>query len=148
MRREVARLAREFGLEVPPPRDILGGVASFRDRLCELGREEDAYRFRAAAFAMLQEIEVRHCGAPVEVPGAARLLDALEERGIAVGIVTRNCRPVSERLLDRFGLRCRCLLTRDDVERTKPDPSHLLAALQSLTHPNARTPERPNALAP
>jgi HAD superfamily hydrolase (TIGR01509 family) len=132
MRREVTRLARDFGLNAPPPRDILTCVAALRDQLLGLGREDDAQRFRSQAFAMLQEIEVAQCSTPVEVPGAARLLEALEERGVAVGVVTRNCRPVSEMLLEAGGLRCRCLLTRDDVNRTKPDPSHLLEALERL----------------
>lgn len=132
MRQEVARLARDFGVRVPAPRDILTGVTEIRDALTEAGNPEAAARFREEAFAALREIEVRQCGAPVEIPGAARLLEALEERGIAVGIVTRNCRPVSEMLLERGGLVSLCLVTRDDVPRTKPDPSHLLTALRVM----------------
>jgi phosphoglycolate phosphatase len=133
MRDEVARLARRFGLDHPPPPDILAGVAAIQERLSELAGPGFAREFRDQAFSMLQEIEVRQCGAPVEIEGAARLLEMLGERGIAVGIVTRNCRPVSEMLIERGRLKCSCLLTRDDVPRTKPDPGHLLAALSMLT---------------
>jgi phosphoglycolate phosphatase len=147
MRAEVARLALSFGLDVPPPRDILGGVAALQQTLREAGRDEEALRFRSEAFAMLQEIEDRQCGTPVEVPGAARLLQLLELRGVAVGVVTRNCRLVSERLLAYGDLRCRCLLTRDDVPRAKPDPGHLLAALALLNDLDATEP-RPTIAAP
>lgn len=132
MRREVARLALSFGLEAAPPRDILTGVADFQARLREVGRDQDAERFRVEAFEMLREIEIEHCGTPVIIEGASQVLRALEERGIRVGVVTRNCRPVAMKLLARGDLKCRCLLTRDDVPRTKPDPSHLLAALRPL----------------
>jgi phosphoglycolate phosphatase len=132
MRCEIAKLARRYDVDTPPPRDILTGVRVIQERLQDLGRHECAFQFRADAFAILQEIEVLQCTSPVEIEGAAELLDFLESRGVAVGIVTRNCRPVSEKLLAHARLNCRCLLTRDDVERTKPDPAHLLAALDAL----------------
>jgi phosphoglycolate phosphatase len=136
MRNEVARLAKRFDVDVPPPRDILTGVAAIVGQLDTLGRPCEALEFRSQAFAMLQEIEVRQCGTPIEIAGAAKLLEALGEKGIPVAVVTRNCRPVSEMLLAHGRLKCRCLLTRDDVLHTKPDPSHLLTALEEI-HPSS-----------
>ena len=65
-------------------------------------------------------------------PGVPELLETLRERGIRVGIVTRNCRAAVEHILNRNSLSYDVLLTRDDVEAVKPDPAHLLAALRLL----------------
>lgn len=56
----------------------------------------------------------------------------LGQRGVAVGIVTRNCRRVATSLLEQFDLPHAALLTRDDVRRTKPHPEHLHSALSQL----------------
>ena len=63
---------------------------------------------------------------------ASALLAWLRARGVAVGIVTRNSRAAVSMLLRRVPLPHDVLLTRDDVPRTKPDPAHLLAALDRL----------------
>jgi len=64
--------------------------------------------------------------------GVPEMLQVLAERGWRVGIVTRNCRPAVERVLAKLPLHHDVLLTRDDVARAKPDPAHLLAALDAL----------------
>jgi phosphoglycolate phosphatase len=64
--------------------------------------------------------------------GVPEMLDELAHRGLGVAIVTRNCRPAVEAILRRTPMRHDVLLTRDDVEHVKPDPRHLLAALDQL----------------
>ncbi len=133
MRREMLALAARYGAPAQNPhQDILGIVESARKWLVAEGKADSAAELRREAFARLQDIEVEHCGNPVKVPGARALLRMLRERGIRVGIVTRNCRLVSERLLQFGDLSYDSLLTRDDVLRTKPDPAHLAAALAAL----------------
>ncbi|HOJ20778.1 MAG TPA: HAD family hydrolase [Armatimonadota bacterium] len=65
-------------------------------------------------------------------PFAAEVLETLSAKGVGVAIVTRNCRRATEAVLARTGLACPVILTRDDVVRYKPDPAHLLAALECL----------------
>ncbi len=134
MRRDMAALTARYG--VPPARleglDILSAVEAAREFLIASGDPGAASELRQQAFARLQEIEEAHCAEPVEIAGARELLLRLRERSIPLGIVTRNCRTVSERLVTRGGLLYDVLLTRDDVARTKPDPAHLLAALEAI----------------
>lgn len=137
MRREMNDLASRYGVNGLEGLDILTTVESARARLVAAGDSDAAARFREDAFARLEEIEVEHCANPVEIEGAAKLLDELRLRGIRVGVVTRNCRSVSERLLSSANLRFDVLLTRDDVPLTKPDPSHLLDALERLGVPDS-----------
>lgn len=134
MKREMLALAARYGVDAEPlaALDILGIVEAAQEGLKAVGRTEEGRRLRREAFALLEAIEVSHCANPVEIPGAAELLARLRAQGVRVGIVTRNCRAVSERLLAAGNLVCDALVTRDDVPRTKPDPGHLLAALQEL----------------
>ncbi|MBM3493611.1 MAG: HAD family hydrolase [Armatimonadetes bacterium] len=134
MRAEMLRLATEYGLcgEDLAELDILAIVGECRSRLARLGRPDEADRFRALAYARLRDIEVAQCADPVEVPGACDVLERLRRAGVRVGIVTRNCRDVAEMLVRHGRLECDALVTRDDVERTKPDPEHLHAALEAM----------------
>lgn len=144
MKQEALAIAARYGVRDADlgGLDILAVVETARERLEAGGRADDGRRLRTEAFARLRDIEVTHCAAPVEIPGAAALLRGLRARGVAVAIVTRNCRPVSEQLVAAGHLDHDVLLTRDDVPRTKPDPEHLRAALRALGQGAEARPER------
>lgn len=128
MRAAVIALAQEYGLPsaaLTAP-DALGLA---RQAAARVARAE---RFLAAVEEALVAIELDALPTATLIPGARELLHALAERGIAVGIVTRNCRQVATRLLARFALPHRVLLARDDVPAVKPDPIHLWLALDRL----------------
>lgn len=134
MREGALSLAESYGLskEDLANRDILEIIEEARSRLADAGRVGEACDFSADAETLLEEIELRHAQSGEMVDGAGELLSALHDAGIKVGIVTRNCRSATELALKRAGLTCDVVVTREDVERTKPDPSHLLAALALL----------------
>ena len=52
--------------------------------------------------------------------------------GIKIGIVTRNSRAGVAISMEKCGIMADALVTRDDVENTKPHPDHILRALDSL----------------
>jgi phosphoglycolate phosphatase len=128
MRRDLLRTVAEAGIDPAglAERDLLSIVAHVRERVPEPGR------FVAAAEAALMAVELECSDQAREVAGASELLLWLQEQGIRVGIVTRNCRAVVERVLERIPLRHGVLLTRTEVTRVKPDPEHLLRALAHL----------------
>src|SRR5436305_3936559 len=135
MRRETLRAAACHGAAVDDlaERDILGIVE------WAAARVQSACDFRAEVEALLQSIELRASCEARAMPGAADLLAWLAERGVPVGIVTRNCGEAARQALDRAGLACPLLLTRADVPRVKPDPLHLLMAAEQLGVPPDRT---------
>jgi phosphoglycolate phosphatase len=143
MKRAVLALAGEYGVDTDgwDGWDPLRIVETARLRLTELGQPGRGESLRRTAFAQLERIEVEQCASPDEVPGASDLLAVLHESGIHVGIVTRNCRVVSERLVLTCRLPCDALLTRDDVPLTKPDPAHLRAALAAIGMREGLAPE-------
>jgi len=65
--------------------------------------------------------------------GALRLLERLEARGVALGLVTRNARANTEETLRRIGcdgfFRPRMILSRDDGP-AKPSPEPILRVLE------------------
>ena len=66
--------------------------------------------------------------------GMADLLESLEQRRIAWGIVTNKPRYLSERLLIALGLQQRCavLVCPEDVRQAKPDPEPMFLAANQL----------------
>ena len=63
MKREMLSMVESVGLEATKLEglDILGVVESARRLIANSGREDDARRFRAGAFARLEEIEIEDC---------------------------------------------------------------------------------------
>lgn len=92
---------------------------------------------REAGWGELERLELEMCSAPELVPDAAPLLSELRRVGVAVGIVTRNCRRVAENLLEQAGLEHDALVAREDAPgRTKPHPEHVREALRLLGGPS------------
>jgi phosphoglycolate phosphatase len=133
---ELAR-AHFVPASVTDGKDILGMVDAAAEAIQERGG--DGLALRRTAFAALEAMEIAGCAHPNLLPGTHELLSGLVNRGLKVGIVTRNCRAVSVRLLARFALPHHLLLTRDDVPKTKPNPEHLWAALEYLGEPPEHT---------
>lgn len=132
MTQAMLRMAEEAGVApyLVEGRDILSIVEAAQNELNRRGQDGEA--FRRDAFAVLEEIEVEGCSRPTLLHGTIECLMELRQRGVAVGIVTRNCRRVATALLARFDVPHTALLTRDDVRRAKPHPEHLHVALTRL----------------
>ncbi len=111
--------------------DILSIVEAAQNELNQRGQDGEA--FRRDAFAVLEEIEVEGASRPALLQGTIECLMGLRDSGVAVGIVTRNCRRVATNLLARFDVPHAALLTRDDVRRAKPHPEHLHSAFTLLS---------------
>lgn len=132
MRRDVEAILPRYGLAA----DEL--TARYTLELVEeaagilAGRDGNVAAFRAEAQAAITAIEMAAAETAEVQPGASHLLTWLRERGIKVAIVTRNCRAAVERILQRHDLPHDVLVTRDDVARVKPQPEHLLTAMQRL----------------
>ncbi|HHX44303.1 MAG TPA: HAD-IA family hydrolase [Chloroflexi bacterium] len=91
--------------------------------------------FAEEAHAVVTAVELAAAEGAEPFAGVPELLLWLRDAGYRVGIVTRNCRLAVERVLARRPLARDVLLTRDDVARVKPDPEHLLVALERLGVP-------------
>ncbi len=106
------------------------GVIEQIDRTAKLLGDKGP-AFREPAEKAVARIEVAFTERASLVPGAAEALADLRRSGVAVGLLTRNCRAASAIVLRRLE-DYDVLLTRDDVPLAKPDPDHVLRTLAAL----------------
>lgn len=92
----------------------------------------DREAFLAGANDILEQIEVQACATGHPFPGVPEALASLAAAGLRVAVITRNCSRAVGAFIRRHPLPIDVLLTRDDVPRVKPDPDHLVRALQHL----------------
>lgn len=135
MRRGIRELIRDgrAGIEVEGlPHDVLGLVREGALRVESLDGPVGRRAFEAACARLILEEELRAAEGAEAAPGARELLAALDARGIAIAICTRNARAIVERLTTKLGIAYRVLVAREDTARPKPAPMHLRRALVQL----------------
>lgn len=131
MKREMTELALSLGLrpEDLDGLDILGIAKAAASSASASDNREAIY---SHAMRILEEIELRHARDTIPVPYAAESISILRERGIGIGIVTRNCRTASELSLQIVGITPDVMICREDSQNHKPHPEPLLIALDKL----------------
>lgn len=139
MRRRVLALLPQYG---DPPVQADGKyileVIEEAARWMEARDAAMAAAFRAAAEQVLLELELDSARRGGLIAGVPECLTALHRAGRKIGVITRNCRAAVQIVLERQPVPCDLLLTRDDVDRVKPDPAHPRAALARLGVPPER----------
>jgi pyrophosphatase PpaX len=94
---------------------------------------ENYGKFRNRLYDLLEEMEVKAAGETLH-PGVLDTLQKLKERQLRIGLVTNNSRKGANLTLEHLGLSgfFHTVVTRDDCEEMKPDPSPLNKALKEL----------------
>jgi phosphoglycolate phosphatase len=96
------------------------------------GQPERRAQYETEAAQVIEDVEMLTCPLAHPFPGTVEALARLRACGFRLGIITRNCRRAVGSVLERYHFPHEVLLTRDDVDRVKPDAAHLLAALERL----------------
>ncbi|HEU6437381.1 MAG TPA: HAD family hydrolase [Nitratidesulfovibrio sp.] len=122
---------------VPAPPDrpdlpVMEWIAHVTALLEVHGRPADAAALHADAHAAIRRVEVEAAARGSLFPFTRPMLAGLAAIDVSVAIVTRNCPEAVRAVFPDVDALCPCLLTRDDVPRVKPDPDHLLRALDAL----------------
>jgi phosphoglycolate phosphatase len=131
MKQDVLSLGIKYGVSPNPELYVL---ESIDDIFNQLSQEDVSLseRFRKQAKQILVDIEMDALPNSKAFDKADETLKQLKDRGIKVGIVTRNCRTAVLKSSEKAGFVYDILLTRDDVKKVKPDPQHLWDALNLL----------------
>lgn len=134
MRAQVYEIVACYGVEVDARRQGLFVLELIADVTAELKRRSpgQAARFEAQANTAIEAIELEAAQRAELFPGVPELLAWLRERGLKLGIITRNCRAAAGAVLQSLEPLMGVVLTRDDVPAVKPDPLHLRRALETL----------------
>lgn len=131
MRQDVLSLGVEYGVSPKSDIYVLEAIDEIFNTL--LAKDEIlASKFKKKAEQILIDIELDAVPTSICYPNADKTLEILKNKGIKVGIVTRNCRLAVLKTSEKAGFIYDVLLTRDDVQKVKPDPQHLWDALNLL----------------
>lgn len=132
MKEEVRLLAAEFLARVEaPPLRVLEWLEVLRE---EVGRRDPAQLadFVDRAEALLRDMEIEAARQGALFPFTRPMLEDLRRQGIEAAVITRNCDAAVRIVFPDVDAYCGVLLARDHVPRVKPDPDHLLRALERL----------------
>ena len=91
-----------------------------------------AERFYQESHDILHEVEMKAAGKGRLIPGAVGTLKGLREKGIKVGIITRNCEDAVRRVFPEIDDFCDIFVSRNSVKKVKPHPDHLTRVMNSL----------------
>ncbi|MFO7188459.1 MAG: phosphoglycolate phosphatase [Pseudomonadota bacterium] len=99
-----------------------------------LGIEPDHPEYEPLKNRFLELYEAAICERTVLFEGVPALLDELDRRAVAWGVVTNKHQRFTEPLLRALGLyeRCRCVVCGDTAARPKPHPDPLLHAARLI----------------
>jgi HAD superfamily hydrolase (TIGR01509 family) len=94
----------------------------------------DWEKLRIEAETHLEQSELAAASQAIPIDGAEEILNLLREKSMKIGVITRNNRKVVMQVLKKSGLAryVDVVLARDDVERVKPHPTHVLTAIENL----------------
>ncbi len=91
-----------------------------------------AETFYQQSHDILHEIEMRAAEKGRLIPEVVETLKGLREKGVKVGIVTRNCEEAVRKIFPNINDFCDVLVSRNSVKKVKPHPDHLTHVMKSL----------------
>jgi phosphoglycolate phosphatase len=92
----------------------------------------DAETFYREAHDILHQVEMKAAGKGRLIHGAAGTLRRLREKGVKVGIITRNCEDAVRKVFPDINEFCDVFVSRNSVKKVKPHPDHLTYVIKSL----------------
>jgi phosphoglycolate phosphatase len=133
MKEKILNLIEEYGIARDSLRE--GYILEIIDEVTSVLLKKDrplAELFAEKAQKMLREKELEAASESRLLPGVESMLRNLRSAGVKVGIITRNCDGAVRRICAHIESLCDAFLSRDSVERVKPDPHHLATLLDRL----------------
>jgi phosphoglycolate phosphatase len=131
------RLRADQGLE-PVPLERLRPFASAGARglvHAGFGVKPGDEEYESLREAFLEAYRENTCVETRLFPGIAGLLEELERRALAWGIVTNKATRFTDRIVESLGLKPACVVCGDTTPHLKPDPAPLRLAAEQLQLP-------------
>ena len=133
MREQVFELMRKYGVneEKIEERYLLEII----DEVVQILSQKNpaaAETFYQEAHQILHEVELRAAEEGKLLPGVEAALKSLRDKGLKVGIVTRNCEEAVRKVVPDIEAFCDVFVPRDLIKRVKPHPEQLTSVLKAL----------------
>ncbi|NPU82850.1 MAG: HAD family hydrolase [Syntrophaceae bacterium] len=139
MRGAVRKLAAESGVPTEVLDDLFVLETVERGREWLAGKSPDrAASFHRVAMDLISGIEIRAARDGSLFEGIRELLEGMKKRKIRRAIITRNCGAAVTMIFPDIADYCEVFLPRDEVDRVKPDPGHVLDPLMKMAIVPAR----------
>ncbi len=134
MRRRVVEWMNTFGIgeERVRERYLLEIIEEVYHLLEKENDPSEAERFYQGSHRILREVELEAATGGKLIPGSKEILDWLRQKGMKVGIVTRNCEDAVRKVFPDIDAYCDVFVSRDGVKKVKPHPDHLTSVLRAL----------------
>jgi phosphoglycolate phosphatase len=134
MRERVLHLVRESGIdEASIQESYLLEIIEEVYQMLQTRNSFEADHFYQRAHEILQKVEVEAAQGGRLIPGTEEALRSLMQKGIKVGIVTRNCEDAVRRVFPNIHEFCDVFVSRNSVKNVKPHPDHLMSAMKALS---------------
>jgi phosphoglycolate phosphatase len=133
MRERIFDLMRGYGIsdEMIQEKYLLEIIDEIYEILYEKN-SSDAEKFYQESHHILHELEMRAAQEGKLIQGAKATLRSLREKGVKVGIITRNCEDAVRRVFPDIDIFCDIFVSRNSVKNVKPHPDHLTHVMRSL----------------
>jgi len=133
MKKEIVLLLKKGGVYIDGAERKLYALELIELGCKALSKKPDLQeRFKKEAFSIIEQLELERCHFATAFPRVEATLKRLSELGYKIGIISRNGKAAIQAVLSRISLHHDVVLCRDDVENIKPDPGHLLKAIEAL----------------
>jgi phosphoglycolate phosphatase len=133
MRERIFDLMRSYGIrdETVQEKYLLEIIDEVYQILWEKN-PSGAEAFYEKSHHILHEVEMKAAEKGRLIPGAEGTLKRLREKGIKVGIITRNCEDAVRKVFPDINDFCDIFVSRNSVKKVKPHPDHLTYVMKSL----------------
>jgi phosphoglycolate phosphatase len=93
---------------------------------------EEGLAFSEEAFMRLSSLEIEAASGKAVYPYTREVLRVLREKGVKIGIITRNCMAALAKVFPDMEAYVDAVRTREHVREVKPKPGHMEAVLRAL----------------
>jgi phosphoglycolate phosphatase len=133
MKKRLFDLVRRNGIkeEAIQERYLLEIIDEVYQILCEKN-PSGAETFYRESHLILHQVEMKAAEEGRLIPGTEGMLESLKEKGIKVGIITRNCEDAVRTVFPDIDDFCDVFVSRNSVKKVKPHPDHLTHVMRSL----------------
>jgi phosphoglycolate phosphatase len=92
----------------------------------------NAEDFYQKAHDILRDVEMKAAEVGRLIPGTEATLKSLRQKGVKIGIITRNCEDAVRKVFPGINDFCHVFVSRNSVKKVKPHPDHLTYVMEAL----------------
>jgi phosphoglycolate phosphatase len=133
MREQVFELMRKYGVSEEEIEEKY--LLEIIDEVVQILNQKNpsaAETFYQEAHQILHEVELIAAEEGKLLPGVEAALKSLRDKGLKVGIVTRNCEEAVRKVVPKIEAFCDVFVPRDIIKKVKPHPEQLTSVLKAL----------------